>query len=474
MTAVRQTVLAVTAALGCGQPSELAPGTEIWVTEPDYEIGNAFGGPAAFALVSDVRVSPDGERVFVLEPYLARVSVWRPRGDLVLDMEKPGEGPGEFQTPHSVAPGPAGFLVQDDRRFTFFAQDGTVLRTVPNPPAVLSFQGFQLLPRLLTDSDGYLVVPAIPGSVAAAWAGDDPFEELPVFHVWPRGDRWAMDTIALLDTQNRDLAVRPTGSEWEFTWQFHTGQPLADDDLTYFDPQSGNLVIARRNLGNGVIELLEITPLGDTIWHRRFAVEPMSLPADLLEGAIDVLADQVVNQSAMTGQRVSGAEARALVEDALYAPDPLPSVRDLRGMSTGELWMQTFEEVDTLAVLRGLASRAASSAQRMGRSVPEATAQRLAEEALYVPEYLPAVAEARVTASDELWLLSPEESDARRVWYAARRHDDVAEPRRVLLPEWFQLRDVTTTHVWGLRLDEESGVRVVGRRLVEGAEQLRY
>lgn len=345
-----QTVLAAMAALGCGQPSELGPGTEIWVTEPDYEIGNAFGGPAAFALVSDVRVSPDEERVFVLEPYLARVSVWTPSGDLVLDMEKPGEGPGEFLTPRSVVPGPGGFLVQDSRRFTFFAQDGTVLRTVPNPPGVLSFQGFQLLPRLLTEREGYLVVPAIAASVATAWAGDSPFQEVPVFHAWPRGNRWAMDTIALLDTQNRNLAVRPTGSEWEFTWQFHTAQPLADDDLTYFDPQTGNLVIARRNLGNGVIELLEITPLGDTIWHRRLAVEPVSLPQELLEGAIDVVADQVIDQSAMAGQRVSEIEARALVEDALYAPDPLPSVRDLRGMSTGELWMQTYEEADTLTV----------------------------------------------------------------------------------------------------------------------------
>lgn len=350
LAVVTQTILAATAALGCGEPSEPSLATEIWVTEPDFEIGNAFGGPAAFAQVSDVRVSPDGERVFVLEPYLARVSVWTPSGDLLLDMERPGEGPGEFQTPRSVVPGPDGFSVQDSRRFTFFAQDGTVLRTVPNPPAVLSFQGFRLLPRLLTESDGYLVVPSITGNVWAGWAGDNPFGEVPVFHAWPRADRWVMDTIALLDTQNRNLALRPTGSEWEFTWQFHTGQPLADHDLTYFDPQSGNLVIARRNLGSGVIELLEITPLGDTIWHRRFEVEPVSLSVELLEGVIDVLTDQLLNQSAMAGQGVSGVEARALIEDALYAPDPLPSARELRGMSTAEVWMQTFEEADTLSV----------------------------------------------------------------------------------------------------------------------------
>ncbi len=343
-------VLVTISALCCSAPPDLAPETETWVTEYEFENGSAVGGPAAFAQVSDVRVAPDGERVFVLEPYLARVSVWTPGGDLLLDLEKPGEGPGEFQTPRRVDPGRDGFSVQDSRRFTFFAPDGTVLRTVPNPPATLSFQGSRLLPQLLTESGGYLVVPAITGSASAAWTGEDPFERVPVLHVWAQGDRWSMDTIALLDTRNRNLSLRPAGSEWEFTWEFHTAQPLADNDLTYFDPQAGNMIMARRNIGDGVIELLEITSFGDTIWNRRFSVEPIGLPAELLEGAIDVLTGYLVNQSAMAGQPASAGEARALVEDAFYAPDPLPSIRDLLGMSTGDVWMQTFEETDTLVV----------------------------------------------------------------------------------------------------------------------------
>ncbi len=347
---VARVILVAIPVLSCAGPADPAPDTETWVTEQEFEIGNALGGPAAFTQVSDVRVTPDGARVFVLEPYLARVSVWTASGDLLLDMEKLGEGPGEFLTPHRVDPGRDGFSVQDTRRFTFFAEDGTVLRTVPNPPSNLSFQGFRLRPQVLTENDGYLVVPSIAGRVAAAWTGDDSFEEVPVFHVWPQGDRWTMDTIALLDTRNRNLAIRPPGSQWEFTWEFHTGQPLADDDLTYFDPHTGNVVIARRNRGDGAIELLEIATLGDTIWHRRFSTEPVQLPAQLLEDAIDALTEHLINQSAASGQPTSRGEARVLVEDALYAPDPLPPVRDLRGMSTGDLWLQTFEEADTLLV----------------------------------------------------------------------------------------------------------------------------
>ena len=348
-------ILVTIPAPSCGDAPDPSPEIHTWVTEPEFEIGDAFEGAAAFAQVSDVRVSPDGERVFVLEPYLARVSVWTPGGDLLLDIEKPGEGPGEFMTPHRVHPGRDGFSVHDSRRFTFFARDGTVSRTVPNPPAVLSFQGFRLQPHLVTEGDGYLAVPTIPGNVAAGWTGDEPFDDLPVLHVRAQGDRWTMDTIALLDARNRNLAVRPAGSEWEFTWEFHTGQPLADNDLTYFDSQTGNVVIARRNLGGGGIGLTEITTLGDTIWHRRFTVGQVNLPAELLEGVTDVFTGHLVNQSAMAGQQLSRGDARALVEDALYAPDPLPSVQDLHGVSTGDLWMQTFEEADTLVVWYSIA-----------------------------------------------------------------------------------------------------------------------
>lgn len=116
--------------------------------------------------------------------------------------------------------------------------------------------------------------------------------------------------------------------------------------------------------------------------------------------------------------------------------------------------------------VRDLASRAVSSAQRLGRPISEGTARRLATEALYVPEHLPAVAVARATNSDELWLRSHEVSDTLSIWYALHRRDDAAEPRRVLLPEWFQLLDATRTHVWGLRSESENRSRVVGRRLV--------
>ncbi|MDE2873971.1 MAG: hypothetical protein OXU69_02555 [Gemmatimonadota bacterium] len=53
-----------------------------WLSEPAYQIGDAFAGDVLFGLITWVRASPDSRRVYVLEPYEARVSVWTPEDEL--------------------------------------------------------------------------------------------------------------------------------------------------------------------------------------------------------------------------------------------------------------------------------------------------------------------------------------------------------------------------------------------------------
>ncbi len=65
LSAIAHAILLTIPALNCGGTPDPSLETDTWVTEPDFEIGDPFGGPAAFAQVSDVCVSPDGQRVFV-------------------------------------------------------------------------------------------------------------------------------------------------------------------------------------------------------------------------------------------------------------------------------------------------------------------------------------------------------------------------------------------------------------------------
>ena len=90
----------------------------------------------------------------------------------------------------------------------------------------------------------------------------------------------------------------------------------------------------------------------------------------------------------------------------------------------------------------------------------------LVEGALHVPEYLPAVKIFHLTSSRDVWIQSHEQQDTLSVWYSLERGDTESPPRRVLLPEGFQLLDATETHVWGVWQDELDISYVVGRRLV--------
>ena len=71
-----------------------------------------------------------------------------------------------------------------------------------------------------------------------------------------------------------------------------------------------------------------------------------------------------------------------------------------------------------------------------------------------------------MTSSGHIWIQSHERRDSLSVWYSIERGDDESPPRRVLLPEWFQVFDATETHVWGVWKDELDINYVVGRRLV--------
>lgn len=93
--------------------------------------------------------------------------------------------------------------------------------------------------------------------------------------------------------------------------------------------------------------------------------------------------------------------------------------------------------------------------------------RRLTEDALFVPDFYPG-ADYRVGMTrGEIWLKTFEEaeSDTLAVWYSVGR-GDASNVRRVLLPTGFAPRDVTATHVWGIRTDSLGVNYASGRRLV--------
>ena len=309
-----------------------------WISHSEFEFGEgATGtGPAAFGIIGTVRIVGDS-LVLVAEPVDLRATIWTPAGKLVAQVGGPGEGPGEFSWTMSISVHREGFHVIDARRFTSFSNSGELLGTTPFPPPSLSFRGFGLGPEALLEDGSVLATPDVPPAAMRGFEGDDPIEIVPVFRLAEEGGRWNMDTIAMLDIRNRDFSIMG----------MHGRQSFGDFDLTYFEPVLGTVVVLRRNLGGGLVELVEINADGDTVLQRRVATSPVTIERDQIASFIDGLA-QELSRPGLPGSSSPYRALRAAIEEALYIPNPLPGARTIRGTSSGEIWFQGFKGVDSL------------------------------------------------------------------------------------------------------------------------------
>ena len=406
MTIRRLLPLLLVACADADPPSEpTRPPANEWHSEPHHRIGDAVRGDALFGIVPYLRVGPGGH-VFVLEALDNRLSVWTPSGARLFTVGRSGEGPGDFAMPYRIHFGDSWFYVRDQVKFTFFSYGGTLLRTIPNPPTSIGYQGFQIRFDALTPDGSFLGFPSIAAHIRLGLLGDDPIDSLPVFSIRESAEGWVRDVVYWRDIRNTSFALT---YDTRLTFP---GQPFSDAEEYLLEPGTGTVLVARvagEHLGPGEAELVEFAAeaddgrsVGDTVWRRRLRLEPITLTPATVEAAVDRMVETHV-------RRVEEGEA--------------------------------------------------------GRRVLE-SARRNIEESIHVPEYLPAVRKLFTASSGQVWLLSYETVDTLSVWYSVERGDTVSPPRRVLLPEWFLVHDATETHVWGVWEDELDINYVVGRRLV--------
>jgi hypothetical protein len=119
-------------------------GAEPWkrVPKPRPAVDGQFRQP------TDVTWDPAGD-IFISDGYVnSRVAKFDKNGDWVKQWGSPGNGPGEFNTPHSIASDDKGNVYVADRgnrRIQVFDPDGTFLREikidVPLPPVVHMWMG---------------------------------------------------------------------------------------------------------------------------------------------------------------------------------------------------------------------------------------------------------------------------------------------------------------------------------------------
>ena len=381
-----------------------------WVTEAEYDFGDAPEEGVFFTAPPTVRADPARSRVLAVLSESHQVGAWTLDGTLLFLVGGQGEGPGEFVDigrMHVETDG--SFRVKESRRarYSGYTADGELVGTVAGPPASLLFQGRQINFEWLADGS-YLGVPSVSSHLRTGeelgptgYRATTPLTRMPVVRVRDLGDgRWSdPEPLLWLDESNGTKATRMPDDG-----RLYGSQPFGDPDVARFEP--GVAVVMRTKGDPGTMELIEVDASGDTTWHRRVALAPRRLTPAMVDEHLEWLWDP----SALEAHERAG----------------LP-------------WM------------------------------PEQVREPYLE-GLYQPEYLPVSSLPHVlAASGEVWIRTSELVDTLRVHYAVPRGGTTGLLRRVLVPESLWVSDATETHVWGSHLDTMDRPRIAGRRLVPAA-----
>lgn len=185
--------------------------------------------------------------------------------------------------------------------------------------------------------------------------GLDPVDSLPVFSIRQSPAGWVRDVVFWHDTRNTSFALTYGG------WLTFPGQPFSVGDEYVLEPGTGTVLVSRvagEHLGAGEAELFELSgvagegrAVGDTVWRRRLSFEPIRLTGAMVEAAVDRMMDWHVPPDHEGGDSVRVREsARKNIEESILVPEYVPAIRKLFTASSGQVWLQSYETVDTLRV----------------------------------------------------------------------------------------------------------------------------
>ncbi len=227
-------------------------------------------------------------------------------------------------------------------RYSYFDVNGDLISSVQGPGAHASHEGFGLQLHRPGPDGSYLGVPQIPLQLEIGRDGIEPVDRQPILLV----DRSNSDTwndprpIFWLDRSNRTHLIQLPGGR-----EMYGAQPFGDSDQVAFEP--GRAVILRQKGPPGEVELIEIESLGDTVWNRRFQLEPRRLTRQMTDQAAAEMMAIFSHQMPQTPE----TRLRQAYDEELYRPDFLPSVEGPPILTaSGEVWLRTTDLSDTLRV----------------------------------------------------------------------------------------------------------------------------
>lgn len=499
-----------------------------WTTRPEFEIGEgaAGSGPAAFGLISAVRVLGNGDRILVVEAASARATIWTPEGSLIGEVGGPGEGPGEFAGMFGVQvlrSGPAARASREGKmkpagtsgrmrcRQAFPSVKGMLVAVQAFATAEIqavrpqqtwttrpeyridepggSDAGFGRFSRLRVGGDGDHIVIRDPGAPGA----------IPPWRVLicrPEGK--CMPGIGPDDVPAElgpptEIRAGATGFRLRFDGRllrflYDSRTPV--DDVTapagmeHFTPldDGGLLGLGRLPAWNfegdneppGERVVFTVADTGGEWKRDTIAVLDIRHMGWFVavRGESSRYNSQVLLQQPFADHDLTWIDAQAGTIGIARRNGGKGIAEVFEISATGDtIWHRRLslpavplpQQSAEQAIEAGVALLGPDG-ERHGLTM--AQLRTIVVEALHVPSHLPAVSGVVATASGEVWLKTPGVADGLVSWYSIPRGESQVSPRLVLLPATLRLQDALGDHVWGFSRESSRPRHVLGLRLV--------
>ena len=316
------------------------PAEDRWL-EPDieevYRVGTAVTGEEweQFGQLAEVAFDAAGN-LHIFDRQSQRIFVVDPDGDLIRELGRPGEGPGEFTTSGAMAVFADGRVVVVDlsrQGYHIFTADGEFERwvRVAQPPAIVRISRVVAQPG----ADAIIGVPTLATGMRMTGRAFDEPVRLDTSHAFERttlsGDESQTDTIAEawlppIDTEGldrkdlRNYAPLPTRLLPEFSAELHWGA-LPDGSVAFSDSTTYSVKVARA--GSGVVRILT----------RPFPPEPVTARA------IGAEKDRRLQRLEGSARPGANLQARRREIEELEFHTELSVIRGLGTTWDGRIWV---------------------------------------------------------------------------------------------------------------------------------------
>ncbi len=294
-------------------------------------IGSASGREDALAPIIALAVSPQGDRIFLLENQTRLVRIFDRRGHFIGTAGGPGGGPGEFGNPMAIGFVGDTLWVADVQtyRFSLFDEDGRLLGDFR--PTILARQPGGPAPPRPTSLllDGTLI--GQPSAMTDELL-DGEVEKVPILRLDRTGS--VLDTLAWRSIENALLRVRsPDPDRFGASYSSQPFAPQMPVLVSGFDSTVAQVSLDE----NGRAVLTATSYDGSLRFRTDIGWGGMPLDAKRVDEEVERLLDVFARSPSFPG--VSRSTLRDWTMDALYVPEQLPPVGGMIRSVEGNFWL---------------------------------------------------------------------------------------------------------------------------------------